>query len=190
VKNVQVRGLGQLERVLKRDADRLKRKLHAAIRRAASSGERIVDKRVPKAFGELKDSGVIFDDGDVVSIIYMAPHAAAAEVGSRPHLVPLDELVRWVKLRGMQALDDKGGIRKSFKRSEGPTTPGHARSIGYRLRAMEQDGSLAVTAPEQIARAIQHAILVNGTVPHWYARSSLPELRADLDRKIRQALKT
>src|SRR6185312_2759464 len=122
--------------------------------------------------------------GHIASTITSAPHAGAVEAGSRPHLVPLDALIKWVKLRGMQGLTASGRIRTKRWNPEGTTTFAHARRVASQLKGMESGGSLSIDAPEQIARAIQQAILKKGTKPHWYTAKSMPEIERLLETNI------
>ena len=113
-----------------------------------------------------------------------APHAAPVETGSAPHTPPLAPLVAWVKLRGAQGLLSERQIGR---------LPGHDDRhpcAGHRLRARgdQSGGALDVQAPVRIARAIQQAIRPRGTKPHWYARGSLPAIRAVLHGLIKDAL--
>lgn len=183
--------------VLARDMAKLERRIKRAIERAARKSAKGVEKRTPKAFGELRDS-IRVAEGPQIRV--EAPHAAAVEIGSRPHWVPLDALVKWVKLRGMQGLDRKFSQRnantpRSIQRmlntdgKYGPTTREMARIVARELKKYEQNGSSPINAPEQVARAIQKKIAAQGTKPHFYVRGSLePVVMKDLDTEIRKAL--
>lgn len=184
----------QFERTLKRDLRRLQREADRAVRRTSRKAVRVVVRNIPIAFGELKDSLHAVDlpgPGHIASTIAEAPHAAAVEVGSRPHLVPLDELVKWVKLRGMQGLSKAGRVRSSRWKATGMgvTTADHARRVARQLKGMRVNGATPIDAPEQIARAIQQAILHSGTKPHWYMAKSLPEIEAVLDAELHKVFK-
>ena len=172
---------------------RLQKQVDNAVRKTARQAVRIVRKNVPVAFGELRDSlhaESLPGPGQVATTIADAPHAAAVEVGSRPHLVPLDALIKWVKLRGMQGLSASGRVRNKrwSAKGMGSTTREHARRVAAQLKGLESGGSLSVDAPEQIARAIQQAILRKGTKPHWFVAKSMPEILRLLEQNVEAAL--
>jgi hypothetical protein len=151
---------------------------------AAKAGVSVVKRRVPVAFGDLRESVKPEERVDGAAIVVDAPHAAPVETGSRPHTPPLAPLVAWVKLRGAQGLLSP----RQVGRLPGRSTAAHAITVAAALRSMERGGALDVDAPVRIARAIQRAIRDHGTKPHWYARSSLPAVRAVLGVAIRKAL--
>jgi hypothetical protein len=144
----------------------------------------VVKRRVPVAFGDLRESVQPESRAHGAAIVVDAPHAAPVETGSRPHMPPLAPLVAWVKLRGAQGLLSP----RQVGRLPGRSTAAHAISIAAALHSMERGGALDVDAPVRIARAIQRAIRDHGTKPHWYARGSLPEVRHVLSAAIRKAL--
>ena len=188
---VRCKGMDDFQRKLGRDMKLLRRRLDRAVAKTSRDAVGIVRRNSPKAFGELRES-VHADDlmtGEYATVVG-APHAAAVEVGSRPHIVPLEELVKWVKLRGMQGLDKRGGIKSRFGSPAriGTTTAMHARSIATQIRAKQVNGATPIDAPEQIARAIQASIARVGTVPHWYVKNSLPAVASKLDRNIKKAI--
>lgn len=165
----------EFERALKRDLNAIARRSKKAVERTAYGAVRIIKRNVPVAFGELSDS--VHADAHGIAIpatVVGAPHAAAVEVGSRPHFVPLEELIKWVKLRGMQGLSRK-------------TKNQHAINIAAELKSRERNGSLDIDTPEDIARRIQAGILHNGTKPHWYVQASLPKIMELLDKNISKA---
>lgn len=167
----------EFERALKRDLAKLKQEARAGIQRTAYRAVGVVQKRTPVAFAELKDS-IHADD---MKTVVGAPHAQAVEKGSRPHLVPLEELIKWVKLRGMQGL--------SSKKHEGSTTREHATRVASQLQSMERGGSLSIDAPRQIAKAIQASILKHGTKPHWFVLNSLSDVMSVLDDEMKKVFK-
>lgn len=145
----------------------------------------MVKRRVPVAFGELRES--VKPEARAAggaAIVVDAPHAAPVETGSRPHMPPLAPLLAWVKLRAAQGLLTP----RQIGRLPGRSTAAHAVTVAAALRSMERGGALDVDAPLRIARAIQRAIGDHGTKPHWYARGSLPEIRRVLGSAIRRAL--
>lgn len=182
---IAVHGFRELAARLKSDMNRLEARTNIAIRKAAREGRNhIARDTMPKAFGELINSLDVQDTQHGSRIVADAPYAGNVEVGSRPHVPPLEPLIRWVKLRGMQGLMSSGRLQ----RLAGTTTAYNARSVAGQFRRMEKGGSVDVDAPEQIARAIQQAIAKHGTKPHWFARRALPGIRDALDRFMRQEL--
>ena len=163
------------------DMKALESRAYAAIRETAREGVEIARENVPVAFGELTDSihdAPLGDHG--AQVLADAPHAEGVEIGTRPHYPPLEPLIAWVKLRGMQ------GITPGTYR--GTTTQSHAKSVAGRLRAMESGGSLDTDAPERIARAIQQAIGKRGTAPHWFMATTFDDVLVRLDINIKAAL--
>lgn len=167
-------------------------RIQKAIMRTAEQGVKVVQSNMPVAFGGLKESTHAVSRGQGAAIEVDDPNAAAVEVGSRPHWPPLEPIVRWVKLRGMQGLKSSAAIDKL----PGTTTAGHARMIAGQLRAMQTASTnygaagnhLSVDAPIKIAQAIRAAIGRNGTKPHWFAQNSLPTIVELLDVNVKEAL--
>jgi hypothetical protein len=180
MKTYRVGSLRELAALLPRHQNDREKRILGAIEATAKVGASIVKRRVPVALGELRES--VHVQGSL--IVIDAPHAAPVETGSRPHTPPLAPLVAWIKLRSAQGLLST----RQVGRLPGTTTTDHARSVAAALRGMERNGALDVDAPVRIARAIQQAIAKRGTKPHWYARSSLPAIRALLNTLIKDAL--
>lgn len=187
-----VGGFKELEKLFKEHQKSRNRRIHKAVVRAARHGRwYVIQFTLPIAFRTLEKSLQVVARKGSVKLVADAPHAAAVEVGSRPHWPPLEPLIRWVKLRGMQALKDN-----PKRRPRGTTSVEHATAIGGVLKAMavpEAGGEFTqlvgdIDAPEQIARAIQRAIGIGGTKPQWYMRSAVPEVKKHLDIEIRIAL--
>jgi gamma-glutamylcysteine synthetase len=183
----RVKGLDGLRAALARDLPLLRKKVHAAAVTAAVDAAHAAVAKVPIAFGELRSSiHVVATEPDRVRSIADAPHAAAAEQGSRPHWVPLDALIKWVKLRGMQGLSKAGVVRPS--KGPGSTTHEHSFAIASQIKAAEKGGANDVDEPKRIALAIQAAIAKRGTRPHWFYRQARPIAMKSLDRAIREVL--
>lgn len=183
------RGLKELAKLVHEHNQALEKRLRQAIIRAARQGKSyIVRFTLPIAFRELERSLRVESRGGSVRIVADAPHAAPVETGSRPHWPPLEPLVRWVKLRGMQG--HEGAARGQRRRWRGTTTAEHAQAIAGVMDAFAElrGGANDVDDPTIIARAIQRAIAARGTKPHWYMRRALPEIRRFLDVEIRIAL--
>lgn len=140
---------------------------------------------IPKAFGDLMDSVHVETTSDGAILVTDAPHAAAVENGSRPHWVPLEALIKWVKLRGMQGIMPE----KKLQRLPGSTTQMHARSIAQQIRDHSfSSRTTPIDAPEKIARAIQAAIAKRGTKPQHYQLKSMPALNAFLHQNMQDAV--
>jgi hypothetical protein len=180
----QVRGMKAFGQLFAKHQKERAKKLLAAVRRAAREAVGIVKRQVPVAFGDLRESVEAKNTERGAAIVVDAPHAAAVEVGSRPHTPPLEPLEAWVRLRGMQALlsDRERG------RLPGTTTKASAEGIGAELAKHVKDGASAADAPRRVAFMIQQKIARTGTMPHWYARASLPDIRRTLDAYMKDAL--
>lgn len=182
---IQCRSFAELSTRLRADMRRLEERTRTGVRKAAREGRNHMARdTMPKAFGELIAGLDVSDTANGARITSSAPHSAAVEQGSRPHTPPLEPLIAWVKLRGMQGLQPQGRLRQLA----GTTTASHARAVASQLHKMERNGSLDVDAAEQVARAIQHAISVHGTKPTWFARRALPGIRDALDRFVNEQL--
>ena len=187
MKTITVKSLKELARVLKKDMRSKERLMDSARQRAAQKHAAHVRTHMPVAFGELRAS-VSAKDG---VIVVDAPYAAAVERGSRPHWMPLEPLIRWVKLRGFQGL----ASGKSLTRMPGTTTAGHARSVAAGLREHDStsgyadlgDGAGDRDGPVAIAKAIQLAIALKGTKPTWFMRSSIPQAKVFLGIEVKAA---
>jgi hypothetical protein len=163
------------------DQNARQRRVRAAVERTAKAGVGVVKRHAPVAFGELRES----THAEGTTIVVDAPYAAEVEVGSRPHTPALGPLLRWVKLRAAQGLLSE----RERGRLPGTTTREHAESVAGALAGLEQGGALDIDAPLRIAKAIQHAISLRGTKPTFFARSSLPEIRALLNTFVHEALR-
>lgn len=190
---IPVGSLKELARLIPKHQKARQRRIENAIRRTARKGVGVVKKNVPVAFGELREDIEARATEGGAKIFLDAPHAAAIEVGSRPHWVPLEALVKWVRLRGMQGL----GTTRQLARLPGKSTFGAARHIANALRnhmiagtgSSDHGGdAIAADAPLQVARAIQRAIAARGTRPHHYMRESQAGVYKILDEEIRAVL--
>ncbi len=184
--------LAELPSRIEKDMRARERRARNAVVRAARRGVKIVKENIPVAFGELEDSIHHESLGSAgARIVADAPHAGAVENGSRPHWPPLDPILRWVRLRGMQGL----GTKSQIDRLPGTTTGQHARSIAAQLRAMQRGRSsrsegahLPADAALRVAQAIRAAIGKRGTRPHWFVLKSLPRIEEILHEEIQAAL--
>jgi hypothetical protein len=173
---------------------RIEAQLSGAVFANARDTAHEVAQNVPIAFGELRHSVHAEVMGQFpfirgAKVIADAPHAAAVEVGSRPHWMPLAPLVKWVKLRGMQGLNKRGGVRSANRRANGNTTAEHAFRIASQIKSLERHGTNQVDDAEKIARAIQAVIAKRGTKPHFFMRSQIPFTMRHLDSLVKRALK-
>src|ERR1700723_2746681 len=104
-----VRGkLGEEMPLIAKDVGRLEKPLNRGLTKSAIDGGHPIEPNIPVAFAELR--GPLHVDATEaleghVRIVLDAPHACAVEEGSRPHTPPLEPLIAWVKLRGMQGID-------------------------------------------------------------------------------------
>lgn len=182
--------LDELEARVAADMAQLQRDLEDAVNHTAHEAAEIIKTRVPVAFGDLQGSV----HGEHMKTVVDAPHAAAVEIGSRPHVPDMARLIAWVKLRGKQGINRHGRVRHpkqpTFKYGRGGgNTRNHALAVAHELKSMESsNGSLDIDAPERVAQRISQAIQKGGTKPHWYVRSSLPTIRVALKTEIRKAL--
>lgn len=198
-----VRSLGELKKLLHKHATKRKRNCRKVIKRCAQHMRKhVIAHTLPIAFRTLEHSLHVEISRGRIALVADAPHAAAVEVGSRPHWAPLKPLVEWVRLRGMQGATNEG--RKKPRYTRGSTTKLHSERIHQELQNMAQanamcgektgDGyvfqgiSNGVGDVASIARAIQLAIAKNGTKPQWYMRSALPEVQEFFDREFRIAM--
>jgi hypothetical protein len=188
---IRVDSVREATRLAKNTMIRMGKNVRMAAFGSAKQTATHVRRNMPVAFGELRRSIRVEKGGTkskvAARVFTDAPHAAPVETGSRPHWPPLAPLVRWVKLRGMQGLTGRGGLRTKFGRTAGTTTAGHAKGVAGTLRGMESGGALGLGAPVQVARAIQVAISKRGTKPHWYMRSAVPRCREFLRTNMQTA---
>ena len=188
-KVTRVKSFSELRTVLKRDNRRRERRLEQGRKNAARLFVSYLRPRIPVAFGELRSS--VHVEGTLV--VVDAPHAAAVERGSRPHWMPLQPLIEWVKLRGFQGLASP----KSLARLPGRTTTEHATNVASQLDDQRRGGA-GHSGPARpygvdadvvnVAKGIQLAIALKGTKPHWYMRDSLPMAREFLRVEIGKAM--
>lgn len=180
--------LEDLGRVLSRDLRRLEKAIEAALEDTGDIAVDVIKSNVPVAHKELQSSISNQRKPGQISISVNAPHAAAVEVGSRPHTPPIEPLLAWVKLRGMQGLTKTGRIIRQPKVFGRPSSKQlgkiQARHVAISLSSHVSGGAMDVSAPMQVARAIQRAISVSGTKPSHYVRRSLPKIIDSLHENI------
>jgi hypothetical protein len=167
--------------VLRRDLRKLdKEVVRVATRRAGKRCVAICRAAAPAAFEELRKSIHAIPTEAGVILRADAPHAAAVEHGSRPHMPPVEPLIRWVALRGIQGLNG----------SRAPP----ARAMARALRAaggvvkVHKQPVVLTSAIRRIAWAIAKKIAQKGTKPQPFMRVSLPFCEVVLDEEITAAL--
>jgi hypothetical protein len=198
MKTIRVKGLRGLSSALKKMAREKEKLLDQAARKAAQRHRSYIAATMPVAFGELRASVRV----EGTRVVVDAPYAAAVERGSRPHWMPLEPLIKWVKLRGFQGL----ASAKSQARLPGNTTMRHATNVAAQLADHRRGGSgfagpetafSAWSHPEggeedsaarDVAKAIQLAIALKGTKPTWFMRDSIPKAQAFLREEVHAAL--
>lgn len=119
---------------------------------AAHHGAEILASAAPVDAGILKSSIHVEAASDGARIVIDAPHAGIVELGSRPHMPPLQPLIDWVKR--------------------------HGKGLGLgRTRVRDARGRFTAS-PEVVAfaRGLQQKIAREGTKPTYFVRKSLPKL--------------
>ncbi len=196
-------------RDMQRDMGAFQRRAEAAVPKTARVARNfVIRETVPRAFGELADAIDVHDGRPGASEVRAdAPHAAAVETGSRPHMPPIDPIVRWVQLRGLQGLTAAGGVKSNRTRYGLVRDPrreparfvaralhdrmGRVGAAAWRAGAANVSPADAMGAsPEvvSIARAIANKIAREGTRPHAYMAQAVPVAEQYLDRFVREAL--
>ena len=152
----------------------------ACMRSLRATRNYIIERTLPIAFGGLRKSLQVrsLGPGQGGALVSDCPYALAVEAGSRPHIPPLEPLVRWVKLRGLQ-----GGA----KELRGSSSHRQARTISGQLNQMAKNGANSISDPVKIARSIQHAIAKYGSQPHWWLKAAVPFAFETLDKEIKRA---
>lgn len=189
--NYSVKSLKELDQLMKKHQSARERRIKQAVRKTVQRGAAYVRRNMPVAFGELRDG--IGNNGTQVTSD--GPHSEAVELGSRPHWMPLEPLIAWVKLRGAQGILSESQIAHRFRHQA--TTESHARTVAAQLAAIRR-GGLGASGPEAqyspldapviVAKAIQLAIAKKGTKPHWYMRDAVPNIMGFLGEELDTAV--
>ncbi len=158
--------MAQFQSQFRKDMRAFTKNMGNAAKDTARDGVRVCKANAPVAFKELRNDIRALPTSTGSRIRAGAPHAQAVEVGSRPHMPPIEPLVAWVKLRGMQSL-------KRRTKKQGPFKYAH---VGAALKEHERGGSSSVDAPRQVAWAIALGIKKHGTKPTWFMYRSIPEI--------------
>ena len=197
--------LSAAARAVERDSKARQRRVEGAVKKAARVTARVVAKDlVPKAFGELSESIHVVDAINGSAVVADAPHAEAVELGSRPHMPPLDPIIRWVKLRGLQGITKKGNVVQNMSSSAGAQKLGSkaaAKSVGMSLAkqlehnpksmiAWRSRANMGAVDPATlaVAKAIQMSIAKQGTRPFRFMFAGITTAMAALDEFVRLAL--
>lgn len=173
---VKVGSLAELHEAIERDLTQLiEQRLVRAARKVATVARGRALWNAPHAFGALRDSIVEINTPDGGTVRAAAAHAMAVEVGSRPHMPPVDAIEAWVKLRGMQGLTEKH-----------PTGAMHA--MRNAIRAHSTRRVTPIDAPRRIAWAIAMRIKAEGTKPTYFMRETAESLGPVLDAFVTEEL--
>jgi hypothetical protein len=179
VTQVKRMGLKDLGKVLNQDLRSIRERAIKATRPAADLGRLVAWSNAPVAFGELREGLEARTTAKGARIRSTAPHSAAVEQGSRPHMPPLGPILEWVRLRGTQGVDVA---------ASGGKPRGHAGNVSTAIAAQGNATSTPTTAALAVARAIQLSIAANGTKPTWFMRRSVPEVEKLYDGVLRGLL--
>lgn len=175
--------LSKLGATLRKDLATLHKRTIRAAQGAAEDGRGPVRQNAPEAFGEIK-SGVIAEKlSDGSRIRSSAPHSAAVEEGSRPHMPPIAPILAWVRLRGMQGLTP--GPHPAA--AGGGPSP-HPEHVAASIAAHGNGSSTPVDAAHRVAWAIALKIAKHGTKPTFWVAKTLPEIESILDKHMKSSL--
>lgn len=195
--------LGRYAAKIQDDMSKLDKKVIRAIRKTSGDAIRIIRNRTPKAFGHLKDSTYALTGPDIATVVggEKANYAAAVEIGARPHVPPLEAIMKWVRLKGIQGLSKRGKIRQVVPSQNHPEYSSRRtahlvahdiKSLGFKgnkKRGAKHVGAYTpIDAIEQVARAIQINISRVGIQPTHFVRGSLPEIGEQLNKRITKAM--
>lgn len=165
----RIKGMSALKRELTKDLKTLEKRTVEATHKTADFGRLVAFSKAPVAFGQLRDGIVDIKRERGAEIFSTAPYSAAVEVGSRPHWPPLQPILEWVRLRGMQGLE------------AGPGATGHPGNVAGQIRGLGDGTSTPVDAALIVANRIRAAIAKNGTKPTWFMKRTVPEVERLLD---------
>lgn len=186
--------LKDLPKRIEMDIRAKERAVQKGLRKAAKQSLNYIRKNtMPVAFGDLREKAHIepksFVINGTIRVVFDAPYACAIEVGSRPHMPPVEPIIKWVKLRGAQGLTGRKaqGTWLPSDHLTGSTSLAHASRVSRALQGYEHDGGMDINAPKRIAWAIATAIKKHGTKPQWFVRSALPQVHMIVDTCVREA---
>lgn len=124
MKRYRCANLGEFKALFRAHTKKREAELNVARDRAVEQTMARLKELAPHASGGLADSLHVLFTPRTARIISDAPHFLAVDVGSRPHMPPIEPLIAWCQLRGFA--DPKGAawaIATKIKR-EG-TAPTH-----------------------------------------------------------------
>ena len=180
-----VKSIREFHSLFEQHMKQKERSIKRAIARLARTAAQEIRKNAPEAFGPLRESVHATD----TSVIVDAPYAASVELGSRPHMPPLDAIIAWVKKRGAQGLTTRGKVIKNTSRDPGKLTS--AKHVASTIKSMQSKNGYVESADIlQLARSIQMAIAKHGTKPHFFVRDSMPYISGKLEEYVKDAVKS
>ena len=165
------------------------------LQRGGVLGLRLLKRNISE--GDVVDTGELRNscefDKKALLLGVTAPHGAFMEVGTRPHMPPVEPIVEWVKRKFSPNRRKRGKRRKGVtarKKGRGEAPSEANRLVGAMVR-----GALKTKKPEltdRQARAIAWRIAMTikkkGTKPRWYMRKTVGELKPLILPEIRKAM--
>jgi hypothetical protein len=142
-----------VERALQKQQASIERAVALGLRRAAARGRALLVSRSPVgATGDFRRSWVVevLEDGSL-EVDNTAPHAAIVELGSRPHMPPVEPLIEWcIRKLGMPpAQAQRVGWAIAMHIKQHGTRPHHV--------LLGAEAELERYAAEEIERALSEA---------------------------------
>ncbi len=141
--------------------------------------------------GELRNSCEF--DKKALLLGVAAPHGAFLEVGTRPHMPPIEPLVEWAKRkfspnRRKRGKRRAGTVARKKGRGEAPSEAN--RLVSAMVRAALKTKKLELTDKQARAIAWRVAMTIKkkGTKPRWYMRKTVHELKPLILPEIRKAM--
>lgn len=180
---------------LRRDVRSRDRRINTAIRKTSRQTRNFVMREtVPVAFGDVRDHIEVVDGAPgTSSVVANSAHAASLETGSRPHMPPVESLIAWVKLRGMQGIGDtRAPKRDKTGRYVGGTVEDWRKSpakwAAKQLAKQVRNNATPVDAPTRLAWAIARAIAKRGTKAQPFMKNAVPYAEEQLGQFVKEAL--
>lgn len=184
--------LEELPKLIEEDLRRMQTRVQAAIAKTAQDAINPIYNNAPKAFGILRDSIKATPDSTVVD----APHASAVETGTGPaagnarYMPPLEPILKWVKLRGMQYLNMSKRAHFRGLNISGPGTSRTSLSKSQRssyIRAMNRTNN-AYYGMEHGPTTRRHAMTVGRQLNRMVVRPvRTPKSGSSLGKMIAQS---
>ncbi len=195
--------LSQFERFA-RTADRRYRKaVEDGLRRGGERGLALLKMNISR--GDVVDTGDMRNscefDRKAMLLGVAAPHGAFLEVGTRPHMPPIEPLVEWAKRKFSPNRRKRGGKRKpARKKGFGERIAKWAKkNLLVNLSGMYGKGAgkspgriLKPELTDKQARAIAWRVALSikkrGTKPRFYMRKTVHELKPRILPEFRRAM--